>query len=183
MNETEIINCIVFYGFGILVLLFAILAIMARNVVYSLLCAVISFFGIGGLFFSLNADYNAVVQISIYGTAIPVLFLFAIMLTSRDDNKKLNLTLSARFFLAIISSIVLLMLLWYSIEFAFHFDPNLSEFFNPVKNFVGGYDSIIAIANGLFVNYSVALILFAVIILAIVVGISVLNVSREKRRG
>ncbi len=183
MNETEIIKSIIFYGFAALVLIFAMLSVLSKNILYSLLFAVIAFFSVGGLFFSLSADYNAVMQIAVYGAAVPIIFLFAIMHTSHIENSSINLSLSPRFFIALISSSLLFMILWYSVKFALNFNKNLIGFFNPSKNIIGSYDSLIAVAKGLYVDYSVSLILFALIILTLVIGISVLNVSREKKRG
>jgi len=183
MNETEIIKSLIFYGFAGLTLAFFLLSVLSKNILYSLLFAVIAFFNIGGLFFSLNADYNAVVQISVYGVAIPVIFLFAIMLTDKNENKKINLSFSPRFFISLIATVFLFMILWYSIEFARNFNNNISIFFNPDKPAIGNYESIIAIANSLYVNYSVPFILFSIIVLTVIVGISLLNVIKEKNHG
>ena len=47
MNETQIIESIIFFGFAGLTLLFALLSIAAKNILYSLLFAVIAFlFGV-----------------------------------------------------------------------------------------------------------------------------------------
>ena len=183
MSETEIIKSLIFYGFSGLTLLFALLSVLSKNILYSLLFAVIAFFNVGGLFFSLGADYNAIIQIAIYGIAIPVIILFAIMLTNRNEDSFRNITFSPRFFIALISSALLFMILWYSIAFSMNFNSNILNFFNQEKPILGSYVSIISMANTLYVNYSVPLILFSIIILTVVVGISVLNVIREKNRG
>lgn len=183
MNEVEIIKSIIFYGFAGLILISVLLSVIVKPIFYSLLFAIVAFFCAGGLFFSLNADYNAVVQIAVYGVAVPVIFLFAIMFTSYHSDKTLNFSFSPRFFISIISAVIFLMFMFYSVSFAIHFNQDLLEFFNPNKPSFGSYDSIFAIANGIYVNHSVALILFAVIMLTIIVGISVLNVIKEKKRG
>ena len=183
MNETQIIESIIFFGFAGLTLLFALLSIAAKNILYSLLFAVIAFFFAGGVFFSLNADYNAVAQISIYGVAIPVLFLFAIMFTSENEKKEINLSFSPRFFIGIISSTVLFMVIWYSIEFALHFNSSLAKFFNPAALQIGDYDSILSVAKNFYYDNGAGLVLFSILLLTVVIGISVLNVIKEKRRG
>ncbi|MBQ3310846.1 NADH-quinone oxidoreductase subunit J [bacterium] len=182
MTETEIIKSITFYGFAIFSLLFAILSIISNNVVYSLLYALIVFFSAGGIFFSVGADYNAVVQIAIYGTAIPILFLFAIMFTSFKENKTVNLALSPRFFIAFFSSAFLFMVLWYSAKFAININENISKFFIPKLSQINSFELFSAISKGIYVNYQLAFILFAFMIFVVAVGISVLNIAKEKNR-
>lgn len=183
MNEIEIINSITFYGFAFLILIFAILSLVANRIVYTLLFAVISFFCAGGIFFSLGADYNAVVQILIYGVAVPIIFLFAIMFTSNREDKRTYLSFAPRFFIAICSSAFLFMFLWYSVEFSFHLNPKSILLFIPERPDFSSVDQIMAISNGLYQNYQAGFILFGVMILITVVGISVLNVIKEKKRG
>lgn len=183
MSEIEIIRSITFYGFAILILLFAVLAVVANKIIYTLLFAVIAFFCAGGIFFSLGADYNAVVQIAIYGVAVPVLFLFAIMFTSTKEDRKTYLSFGPRFFIGFCSSAFLFMFLWYSVEFAFHLNEKSLKIFTPLKQEFSSIDQIISISNGIYQNYQAAFILFAIMILITVVGISVLNVIKEKNRG
>ncbi|MBR1680470.1 NADH-quinone oxidoreductase subunit J [bacterium] len=183
MSEAEIIKSITFYGFALLILFFSIMSVFANRILYTLLYSVIAFFCLGGIFFSLGADYNAVVQIAVYGVAVPVIFLFAIMFTSRKENKTVYLSYAPRFFVGFISAALLFMILWYSVEFAVHLNINAGKFLSGRIAEIGDFNSIVSIANGLYVNYQLALILFAFTVLTTVVGISVLNVIRERRNG
>ena len=63
-------NPIIFYPLAIVLVLAAIFAISFRNIFYSLLSAIVVFFITGVLFYILGSEYNAVVQIAIYGIAI-----------------------------------------------------------------------------------------------------------------
>ena len=183
MSESEIIKSITFYGFALLILFFSIMSVFANRILYTLLYSVIAFFCLGGIFFSLGADYNAVVQIAVYGVAVPVIFLFAIMFTSRKENKTVYLSYATRCFVGFISAALLFMILWYSVEFAVHLNINAGKFLSGRIAEIGDFNSIVSIANGLYVNYQLALILFAFTVLTTVVGISVLNVIRERRNG
>ena len=181
MNEAEVIKSITFYGFSFLVLLFSILTIFANRILYSLLYAVITFFCAGAIFFSLGADYNAVVQIIIYGIAVPVIFLFAIMFTSKKENKLAYVSYSPRFFIALVSILILLMFLWYSVKLAIHVN-NLST--NKLLERVielNSFDSVYSIANGLYINYALPFLFMALCVLTSVIGISVLNVIKENK--
>ena len=63
-------NPVIFYSASVLITIFALLALFARNVVYSLLAAVVVFF-FGALFFYLlGSEYNAIIQAAIYGLSL-----------------------------------------------------------------------------------------------------------------
>ena len=59
----------------------ALLVLLARNLLHSLVFLVITFLGMAGLFITLSADFIAVAQILIYAGSISVLMVFAVMLT------------------------------------------------------------------------------------------------------
>lgn len=181
MNELEIIKSITFYGFALAIVVFALLTLFARRILYSLLFAVILFFCTGGIFFSLGADYSAVVQIIIYGVAIPVLLLFAIMFTSAYESRKVNLSYSPRFFVGFLSASLLFMMLWYAVQFALGLSDKLGWFFNSDMPKTNSVEMFMAMSNGIYTNYSLPFILIGLLVLFVVVGISTLSVIKEKK--
>ncbi|MBX2939719.1 MAG: NADH-quinone oxidoreductase subunit J, partial [Ferruginibacter sp.] len=58
----------------------AVMMLMSRNPVYSVLWLILLFFSISGHYLMLNAQFLAVVNIIVYAGAIMVLFLFVVML-------------------------------------------------------------------------------------------------------
>jgi NADH-quinone oxidoreductase subunit J len=60
--------------------MFALMVVIAKNPVHSVLYLVITFFTIAGQYVLLNAQFLAAVHIIVYAGAIMVLFLFVIML-------------------------------------------------------------------------------------------------------
>ena len=54
---------------------------LARNLIHAVALLVLSFVATAGLFLTLSADFIAVAQVLIYAGAIPVLMVFAVMLT------------------------------------------------------------------------------------------------------
>ena len=103
----EIINFIIFIILAGLILSSALVAIFAKNIVYSILGAVVSFVSIAGLFFTLNADFVGIAQIFIYGVGVSILLAFAIMFTAKEQEKSLGLASPARIFLGLIFVLVL----------------------------------------------------------------------------
>ena len=96
--EIDILKSLIFFGFAGAIIFFALLSIFSMRILYSLLSAVCVFFATAGIYFLLGADYNAVIQIAVYGIAIPILFVLAIMFTSDKIDKKAYLTVQPRFF-------------------------------------------------------------------------------------
>lgn len=70
----------------------ALLVLLARNLLHSLVFLVVTFLAMAGLFITLSADFIAVAQILIYAGSISVLMVFAVMLTplaSRDNGNSI----------------------------------------------------------------------------------------------
>lgn len=59
--------------------------VLARNVVHAALFLILALLAVAGVFFLLAADFLAIVQILIYGGAVTILVLFAMMLTRARD--------------------------------------------------------------------------------------------------
>ena len=70
----------VFYFLASLTLLCALMVVISKNPVHSILFLIITFFTISAHYILLNAQFIAVVNIIVYAGAIMVLFLFVIML-------------------------------------------------------------------------------------------------------
>ena len=78
-------SLVVFYILGAATLLAALGVVATRNVVYGALFLLASLSGVAGLFVLLLAEFLALVQLLIYGGAIIIVILFAVMLTRRGE--------------------------------------------------------------------------------------------------
>lgn len=63
----------------------SIMVVKSKEVVHCALYCVIAMMGAAGFYVLLNAQFIAVVQILVYVGAIGVMILFAVMLTTRDQ--------------------------------------------------------------------------------------------------
>lgn len=178
--EIDILKTLIFYGFAGATILFALLSIFSFRILYSLLSAVCVFFAAAGVYFILGADYNAVIQIAIYGVAIPILFVFAIMFTSDKIDKKTYLAFSPRFFLSFLGLGALFLSLIYLIATALSLNSNAAWIMQKQTMFINKYQMFKALADGFFTNYVFAFELFSVLLLIVVVGISTFNLTKEK---
>lgn len=64
--------------------------VMSRNIVYSAFALLTSLVGVAGLFLLAFAEFLALVQILIYGGAVVIVILFALMLTRIEDFEQLS---------------------------------------------------------------------------------------------
>lgn len=85
--EASLLQTILFWTFTVLSIAGAIGLIYNRNAIYAALSLVLNFFGIAGLYLSLNAEFLAIIQIFVYAGAVMVLFIFVIMLLNLQSEK------------------------------------------------------------------------------------------------
>ena len=81
MLTGEFLTYAAFYVMAAIALVGALLAVTRRNLLHAALGLIMSFFGVAGIYFVLEAEFVAIVQVLIYVGAIAVLILFVIMLT------------------------------------------------------------------------------------------------------
>ena len=69
-----------FYFLSFLAILCALMVVVSRNPVHSVLYLILTFFAIAGHYVLMNAQFLAAVHIIVYAGAIMVLFLYVIMM-------------------------------------------------------------------------------------------------------
>jgi NADH-quinone oxidoreductase subunit J len=77
-----------FYFLSFLAILAAIMVVLSKNPVHSVLYLIITFFCIAGHYVLLNAQFLAIVHIIVYAGAIMVLFLYVIMLLNLNKESE-----------------------------------------------------------------------------------------------
>ncbi|MBI1886089.1 MAG: NADH-quinone oxidoreductase subunit J [Chloroflexi bacterium] len=75
----------IFYVVAGMTVIGALGVVVARNVVHSALFLILALVAVAGLFLLLSAEFLAIVQVLIYGGAVTILILFAMMLTRVRD--------------------------------------------------------------------------------------------------
>ncbi len=165
-------NPIVFYPAAVLIILFAIMAIKFKNIFYSLLSAIAVFFLAGYFFYILGSEYNAVIQIAIYGVAVPVVLGLAVMFTNlRKENKPDSSNNNLNYWMFLTGGMFLLVVLHLIIASNIKTSENIGNTSVQVLS---------AFSQGLFVNYIYSFELIALILTIIVVGIILLNKKTER---
>lgn len=80
------ITLILFWLLSVMALFGAMMVVVSKNPVYSVLWLILTFFAISGHYILLNAQFLAIVNIIVYAGAIMVLFLFVIMLMNLNKS-------------------------------------------------------------------------------------------------
>jgi NADH-quinone oxidoreductase subunit J len=73
-----------FYLFSLLAVASAMLVILSRNPVHSVLFLILCFFNAAGLFILMGAEFLAMILVVVYVGAVAVLFLFVVMMLDVD---------------------------------------------------------------------------------------------------
>ena len=170
-------NSIIFYSASFMIIAFALAALFARNVIYSLLASICVFF-LGALFFYiLGSEYNAIIQAAIYGLAVQVILGVSIMFRGNfgkhtrdklDERKK-----SVVSYILLLSMAIFVLAFIYIVMISLLVKPDTFNFTGLEQ--ISAYDNILAFAKGIFVNYVWAFELVSLLLTIIIAGISMLR--------
>ncbi len=98
-----------FYFLSFISVLFALMVILAKNPVHSVIYLIVTFFCISGHYFMLNAQFLGIVNIIVYAGAIMVLFLFVIMFLNLNHETEPKTPILAKIAGAICGGMLLLL--------------------------------------------------------------------------
>jgi NADH:ubiquinone oxidoreductase subunit 6 (subunit J) len=132
-----------------------------------------AFFAGGLLFYILGSEYNAIIQVAVYGLAVPIIIALSLLFidsrTYNYQNKSLPLT---TIFFGGIFSLAFIYLGIISLKI----NPNT---FHIVEfSQITSSDVISAFVKGIFINYVLAFELLSLLFVIIIVGISLLRRNR-----
>lgn len=163
------LEVILFFVFGFVAAVTAVLMITRSNPVIAALFLVLNFAALAGLYLTLNAQFIAVAQVIVYAGAIMVLFLFVIMLLRPDNERKfLEGNPKLKIFAMIIAFVVFVQLV-YMIFFS---SPSKILSKNLEKSVEAG--TIEAIGRELFTNYVLPFEAAGFLLLAATIGALIL---------
>lgn len=101
----------VFYFLSFLAIMSAIMVVLSKNPVYSVLYLIITFFCIAGHYTLMNAQFLAIVHIIVYAGAIMVLFLYVIMLLNLNKESEPHKSNILKFAATICAGLIMLVLI------------------------------------------------------------------------
>lgn len=175
-------NEIIFYSASFFILLFGILTLVAWNIFYSLMSAILVFFMTSILFWLLGSEYNAVIQLAVYGFAIPVVLGLGIMFTNLRKDRPVKLGFSnSKYGIILVCGIFILALIYMllisllSVPEIFSTQIVFDEFINPHSNFI-------IFSKGIFNKYVWAFELVSLILTIAAAGLTIIKrVGRKSK--
>ena len=162
-----------FWGFALLMLVFAVAVVINRNPVASALSLVVSFLGLAALFMSLGAFFVGIIQVLVYAGAVMVLFLFIIMLLDIrvEERRRIN-------WLAAVGGVGVAAILLIQICVVIGHSQSARRAFPPLAG--STTDDVWHIGRLLFNNYNLPFQITGVLVLVATIGVVLLS-RREPR--
>lgn len=105
------IEQLTFYFFSVIVLGFFLVAVLSKNILYSLSALAAGMIFLSGFYFLLDAEFIGVIQIIVYSGAVLGLYSFAIMFFDSSKELKEKIKYKKIFFSLVILSALLLLLM------------------------------------------------------------------------
>jgi NADH-quinone oxidoreductase subunit J len=99
-----------FYLLSFIAIISALMVVVSKNPVYSVLFLIMTFFAIAGHYVLLNAQFLAAVHIIVYAGAIMVLFLYVIMMMNFNKEAEPSKTVVSQIIATIAGGILLVTL-------------------------------------------------------------------------
>jgi len=169
MEVSNIILCVL----SAMIIIFGLLSVTSRNIVRSAVYLLISLVNVGGIYFWLDFQFIAAVQIAVYVGGIIVLIIFSIFLTHQTGEKlqKPSLWRSLlSIFIVLISTITVLYEL-YKYDFIY-FDSG-----HPNVEMENIGTKLLSIQNG---GYALPFELVSVLLLAAMIGCIIIAPKQRK---
>jgi NADH-quinone oxidoreductase subunit J len=152
------IQSIIFYVFAALSVLFAVLVILQKNIMHSVLYLAFTILAISGVFFTLYAEFLGAVQILVYAGGIVVLYLFVIIIVNLNEVKIEKRRIFPKFFIICISILFLADMIYIFVK-------------NQIKiPGAADYPDLKALSDMLLSKYLIPFEIASILLLAVLIG-------------
>jgi NADH-quinone oxidoreductase subunit J len=165
------IEVALFYIFALMSVFSAVAMVMSRNIVRTAVALLFALIGVGGLYFLLNAEFLAAVQLVVYAGGTLILIIFGVMLTSKSPFSRFEPKL-AEVIIALSFGFVMLIVLVagiYSYLPKFHRQP-----------LGGGEYPVDKLGQALLGDFLVPFELASVLLLVVMIGAAYLAKGRKR---
>lgn len=160
------VSLALFIIFGVLAIVAALGVVSSDNVVHAALSLVVAIGAVAGIFFVLYADFLGLVQILIYGGAVALLLLFALMLT-RGGGGMARLDNRQKPWAFVVSGVLLAVIVFVTLQSAW---PDQLE---PQRV------SIQQLGRGLFLQWAIPFEMVSLVLLVAMIGAIIIARQEE----
>src|SRR5256885_14514926 len=110
-TSADVTTAVLFYVFAAMSVASAIGVVVSRNIVRAAVALLFTLLGVGGLYFLLDAEFLAAVQLVVYAGGTLILIIFGVMLTSKSPFSRFEPKLAEVIVALSIASVLLVALL------------------------------------------------------------------------
>ncbi len=178
----ENLTAIFFYAIAAILIMSALFVVLSKRVVTSALWALCAFASVSGIYFMLNATFNAAAQIAVYVVAVMILIVLAIMLTPVGEDKNLWLSFKPRTFMSAGALFIFFVCLsWALVD---NYLERILDILSGGISLSKNLDTVYMIGEKLMTNYVLAFEATAILLFVLVVGIGIVCIlqrSEEKQ--
>ena len=169
----EQLNVIIFYIISAIIIFSSIAVIFTKKIMKSVFFALVTFICFGLLFFFLNALFNGVIQISIYGIALCILFAIAVMLTNNNEEETHKIKFSPTIILAFSGVIIILSSILIFLKETMMYDSVFKTYINS-SHILTSLDNTKQLSSELLTHNLYSFELLGLYLLIVLIGILVL---------
>jgi len=172
-----IINAIFFYLFAGVCIASAVMVIVSRNPVHSVLFLILAFVNAAGLFMLMGAEFLAMILVVVYVGAVAVLFLFVVMMLDVDFAELRQGVLNYLPIGALVGALLLAELL--TVVFAWVIGPDVAKAITAPIPPVSDVSNTQALGLVLYTRYIYFFQTAGIILLVAMVGAIVLTLQHK----
>ena len=166
---------ILFYLFSAVLLSSALVVVVTKNTIHSVMFLILAFFNAAGLFILLGAEFLAMLLVIVYVGAIAVLFLFVVMMLNIDQKPIIKKTFNKYSFLATLVALIIFLeifLITQSSTILFNMGSKLLPISASISNTK-------AIGDVLYTNFAYPFQLSGMILFVAMIGAIVLTLREQ----
>lgn len=158
-----------FYVFALLTAASAVGVVLAGNIVRMAVWLLMTLLGVGALYFLLQAEFLAAVQLVVYAGGTLVLIIFGVMLTSKSpfskfDAKPIEIIIASVLGLIVFTSLIV----------------GIVKTKSPVQSSGNGVYPMTSLGQALLGDYLVPFEIVSVVLLVVMIGAAYLAKGRRK---
>jgi NADH-quinone oxidoreductase subunit J len=162
----------------------AVGVVACRNIVRAAVCLLFTLAGVAGLYFLLNAEFLAAVQLVVYTGGILILIIFGVMLTSTSPFSRFEPKAGEVAVALSVATLLLTALVLVSVRTVFPGQVQAAALHAPASEPLGSLDAVSSIdrfGQALLGEYLVPFELASVLLLVAMIGAAYLARGRRNR--
>lgn len=166
---------ITFVALSAMTIICALMVVISRNPIYSVLYLIMTMVSLTGHYVLLNAQFIATVNIIVYAGAIMVLFLFVLMLLNMNTNNEPNKSVPWKVIGGMVGALTL-----GTLFMLFSDKIKMTTQSNPMSNLPSDFGYLKPLGSILFNRYVLPFELASILFIAAMVGVVFLG-SKDKK--